>query len=142
MIIQYSGTAADTEKTTDLISSQVRLHSLNTGRQVRVQTALRMIKQMLFRYGGHIGAYLVLGGVDCTGPHLFTIHAAGSTDRLPYVSMGSGSLAAMATFETGFKPGENRQTNKQTTNNKQTNKQTNKQIEKQMNNQPTSKQTE
>ena len=105
LLSYLTGTAADTEKTTDLISSQIRLHSLSTGRQPRVRTALRMLKQMLARYGGHIGAYLVLGGVDITGPHLYTVHAAGSTDKLPYVSMGSGSLAAMATFETGYKLG-------------------------------------
>jgi 20S proteasome subunit beta 2 len=46
----------------------------------------------------------VLGGVDSTGPHLFTIHAHGSTDKLPYVTMGSGSLAAMAVFESAYKP--------------------------------------
>jgi 20S proteasome subunit beta 2 len=56
------------------------------------------------RYQGHIGAALVLGGVDATGPHLFTIHPHGSTDKLPYVTMGSGSLAAMAVFESGWKP--------------------------------------
>jgi 20S proteasome subunit beta 2 len=44
-----------------------------------------------------------LGGVDATGPHLFTIHPHGSTDKLPYVTMGSGSLAAMAVFESGWK---------------------------------------
>ena len=42
----------------------------------------------LFSYQGHIGAYLVLGGVDSSGPHLFTVHAHGSTDKLPYVTMG------------------------------------------------------
>src|SRR5260221_3879315 len=56
------------------------------------------------RYQGHIGAALVLGGVDATGPHLFTIHPHGSTDKLPYVTMGSGSLAAMAVFESGWGP--------------------------------------
>jgi 20S proteasome subunit beta 2 len=55
------------------------------------------------RHQGHIGAALVLGGVDATGPHLFTIHPHGSTDKLPYVTMGSGSLAAMAVFESGWK---------------------------------------
>lgn len=40
-----------------------------------------------------------------TGPQLFTIAPHGSTDKLPYVTMGSGSLAAMATFETGWKAG-------------------------------------
>jgi 20S proteasome subunit beta 2 len=41
----------------------------------------------------------VLGGVDETGPHLFTVQPHGSTTELPYVTMGSGSLAAMAVFE-------------------------------------------
>jgi len=63
-----------------------------------------MLKQHLFRYQGHIGAYLVVAGVDPTGVGLFTVHAHGSTDKLPYVTMGSGSLAAMAVFETTWKP--------------------------------------
>ena len=45
----------------------------------------------------------MLGGVDATGPHLFTVHPHGSTDKLPYVTMGSGSLAAMAVFESEWK---------------------------------------
>ena len=64
---------------------------------------MTMLKQHLFRYQGHIGAYLVVAGVDPTGVGLFTVHAHGSTDKLPYVTMGSGSLAAMAVFETCWK---------------------------------------
>jgi 20S proteasome subunit beta 2 len=45
----------------------------------------------------------VLGGVDVNGPHLHTIYPHGSTDELPYVTMGSGSLAAMAVFEAKYK---------------------------------------
>eukprot|EP01098_Paradermamoeba_levis_P001530 TRINITY_DN117_c0_g1_i1.p1 TRINITY_DN117_c0_g1~~TRINITY_DN117_c0_g1_i1.p1 ORF type:complete len:305 (-),score=122.16 TRINITY_DN117_c0_g1_i1:31-864(-) len=100
-----AGTAADTEKTTDLISSNLELHRLATGRQPRVVTALTMLKRMLFRYQGHISAALVLGGVDITGPSLYTVYPHGSTDRLPYVTMGSGSLAAMAIMEAHYKPG-------------------------------------
>ncbi|CAI5667721.1 unnamed protein product [Oreochromis niloticus] len=99
-----AGTAADTEMTTQLISSNLELHSLSTGRLPRVATANRMLKQMLFRYQGYIGAALVLGGVDCNGPHLYSIYPHGSTDKLPYVTMGSGSLAAMAVFEDRYKP--------------------------------------
>lgn len=149
-----AGTAADTEMTTQLISSNMELHSLSTGRLPRVVTANRMLKQMLFRcllwwvgggrgalgpiplgscgvplqagqpaqllrgtlrtqaaseskavafgikyatpppctcvprYQGYIGAALVLGGVDVTGPHLYSIYPHGSTDKLPYVTMG------------------------------------------------------
>ena len=59
---------------------------------------------MFFRYQGHIGAALVLGGFDATGPHLYTVYPHGSTDKLPYVTMGSGSLAAMSVFESRWKP--------------------------------------
>ncbi len=55
------------------------------------------------RYQGHVSAALVLGGVDFRGPHLFTVYPHGSTDSLPYCTMGSGSLNAMAVFESGYK---------------------------------------
>jgi len=98
-----AGTAADTEFTTALVSSNLELHALSTGRKPRVVTVMTMLKQHLFRYQGHIGAYLVVAGCDPTGSHLFTVHAHGSTDKLPYVTMGSGSLAAMSVFETQWK---------------------------------------
>jgi 20S proteasome alpha/beta subunit len=56
------------------------------------------------RYQGHIGAALVLGGYDINGPQLYTIYPHGSTDKLPYVTMGSGSLAAMSVFESKWRP--------------------------------------
>ncbi|KAI1922421.1 proteasome core particle subunit beta 2 [Ophidiomyces ophidiicola] len=99
-----AGTAADTEFTTALISSNLELHALSTGRKPRVVTCMTLLKQHLFRHQGHIGAYLVVAGVDPTGVGLYTVHAHGSTDRLPYVTMGSGSLAAMSVFETMWKP--------------------------------------
>lgn len=70
---------------------------------------MTMLKQHLFRYQGYIGAYLVVAGVDPTGTSLFTVHAHGSTDKLPYVTMGSGSLAAMSVFESTWKHGLDRQ---------------------------------
>ncbi|KAJ3055128.1 Proteasome subunit beta type-7 [Rhizophlyctis rosea] len=98
-----AGTAADCDHTTHLIESKLELHRLQTGRPSRVSTALTMLKQMLFRYQGQIGCALVLGGFDVNGPHLYTIYPHGSTDKLPYVTMGSGSLAAMAVFESRWR---------------------------------------
>lgn len=63
---------------------------------------MTLLKRMLFRYQGHVSAALVLGGCDVTGAHLYTVWPHGSTDKLPYVTMGSGSLAAMAVFERGY----------------------------------------
>lgn len=87
-----------------MISSQLELLRLNTGREVHVKTANTLLKRMLFRYQGHVSAALVLGGVDNTGPHIYSIHPHGSTDKLPYTTMGSGSLAAMSVFESRWHP--------------------------------------
>ena len=102
-----AGTAADTEMTTQNISSQLALLRMNTKSESRAVTACTMLKRLLFRYQGHISAALVLGGVDETGAHIYQIHPHGSTSYQPYTTMGSGSLAAMAVFETEWREGMN-----------------------------------
>jgi len=104
-----AGTAADTEFTTALIASKIELHRMATGKQPRLVTALTMLKRLLFRYQGHIGAALILGGFDCNGPSLYQVYPHGSTDYLPYVTMGSGSVNAMAIFETEYRDGMSRE---------------------------------
>jgi 20S proteasome subunit beta 2 len=98
-----AGTAADTMAVTDMVSTALELHRYATGRDSRVVTAMTLLKGHLFKYQGHVSAALVLGGVDLNGPHLFTIYPHGSTDSLPFATMGSGSLNAMAVFEAGYK---------------------------------------
>ena len=89
-----------------MVSSSLKLHSYATNRQPRVVSALTQLKSHLFKYQGHVSAALVLGGVDINGPHLHTVFPHGSTDTLPFVTMGSGSLNAMSVFEAGYREGE------------------------------------
>ncbi|TRZ03694.1 hypothetical protein DNTS_029162, partial [Danionella cerebrum] len=56
-----------------------------------------------FRYHGQIGANLLLGGVDCRGGHLYDIGPYGDMDKVPFLAMGSGNLAAMGILENGYK---------------------------------------
>ncbi|XP_035038578.1 proteasome 20S subunit beta 13a [Hippoglossus stenolepis] len=99
-----AGTAADTEKTTELVSSNLTIFSLNSGRNPRVVMAVNILQDMLYRYHGQIGANLILGGVDCTGNHLYTVGPYGSVNKMPYLAMGSGDLAALGILEDQFKP--------------------------------------
>nr|CAR94033.1 CG18341-PA [Drosophila melanogaster]CAR94034.1 CG18341-PA [Drosophila melanogaster]CAR94037.1 CG18341-PA [Drosophila melanogaster]CAR94038.1 CG18341-PA [Drosophila melanogaster] len=99
-----AGTAADTEMITLTTSAELDLHRLNTERRVPVVCASMMLRRTLFRYQGHIGAALVMGGVDTTGPQLYCIYPCGSNDKIPYAAMGSGTLAAMSVLEHGWKP--------------------------------------
>ncbi|EDW31001.1 GL15166 [Drosophila persimilis] len=99
-----AGTAADTEMITLTTSSQLNLHQMSTKRLVPVVCASIMLRRTLFRYQGHIGAALVVGGVDRWGPQIYCNHSCGSNDKLPYAAMGSGTLAAMTVLEHGWKP--------------------------------------
>ncbi|KPP58162.1 Proteasome subunit beta type 7 precursor-like, partial [Scleropages formosus] len=99
-----AGTAADTKQMTDLLASNLSIFTMNSGRNPRVVMAMQILQDMLFRYRGQIGANLILGGVDCTGNHLYTVGPYGDMDKVQYLAMGSGDLAAMGILEDGFKP--------------------------------------
>lgn len=40
------------------------------------------------RYQGYVGASLIVGGVDFTGPQLYSVHPHGSYSRLPFTALG------------------------------------------------------
>lgn len=67
-----------------MLSAQLRLLELNTGKKARVVTALRRAKQHLFSYMGHVGAYLLIGGVDPTGPHLYQVYLICSCSTIAF----------------------------------------------------------
>lgn len=99
-----AGTAADCDMVTREMEQNVEFQRLEMNSQPRVVSVLTQLKRKLFNYQGYVGAYLIVGGVDATGKHLFTCYAHGSTDKLPYVTMGSGSLAALSVMESSWKP--------------------------------------
>src|SRR5438105_13688453 len=89
-----------------MLSSNLRLQELNSGRKkARVIMAMKVAKQHLFNHQGYIGAYLLLGGVDPTGPHLYDLSANGTSMARQFAADGSGSYAAISVLERGFKQG-------------------------------------
>lgn len=100
-----AGTSADTIRVSAYVSANMELMRMNTNRKfLPVAAAAQFTKQYLHRYNGRIKAHLILGGIDSGGPHIYNIHPYGSTDRVPYATMGSGSLAAMSVLESRWKP--------------------------------------
>uniref|UniRef100_A0A3Q4N4P6 Proteasome 20S subunit beta 13a n=1 Tax=Neolamprologus brichardi TaxID=32507 RepID=A0A3Q4N4P6_NEOBR len=97
--------ATSGEVVADKMCAKIHYISPNIyGRNPRVVMAVNILQDMLYRYHGQIGANLILGGVDCTGNHLYTVEPYGSVNKVPYLSMGSGDLAALGILEDGFKP--------------------------------------
>ena len=46
-----------------------------------------------------------MGGVDCKGSHVVYIHAGGNHAYLPFIAMGSGSLACISILEGKYRDG-------------------------------------
>lgn len=85
----------------------------NTNRLlIPVIAPVTFAKHHFFRYHGRISAYLVVGGVDNEGPHIFALYPHGSTDSLPYATLGSGGKAAMSIIESRWKPDMNEEDGK------------------------------
>ncbi|CAM5105356.1 unnamed protein product [Natator depressus] len=99
-----AGVAADAEVTTQMLSSNMELHSLATGRPPRVATACRFLKQMLFRYQGHIGASLILGASTPRAPPVQRPPPRLHQQTALHLHGGSGAAAAIAVLEDRFKP--------------------------------------
>jgi 20S proteasome subunit beta 2 len=72
-----AGTAADNEYFTKKLSAELELLRMNTGRESKVSTLVSRASAHLFRYGGNIGAYLIIAGFDSEGPHLCQVAANG-----------------------------------------------------------------
>jgi len=97
-----AGTSADAENINRILFHQLELQRLSTGRESRVLTSVTMCKDYLYKHGGNISAALILGGFDMMGSQLFSIHPHGSTESLPFLAMGSGSLAAISILENSY----------------------------------------
>jgi len=64
-----AGTAADCDHVTEMIKRELEMHRLNThSTENRVQMAATRLTTHAFKYGGHIGTHLIVGGVDVKGP--------------------------------------------------------------------------
>lgn len=98
-----AGTAADLEYVKLMMRSELEMQRLYTGSESRLSHVESRLTHHLFRYQGHVGAAIIVGGVDVKGPQLVTINPYGNSMRLPFTTMGSGSLAAMGVLETKYR---------------------------------------
>lgn len=93
------------EMTTRYVSVNMELLRRNTERKiVPIDAAITFTKRYLFSYNGRFSNYLIFGGVDNEGPHIRAVYPHGSADKLPFATMGSGSLAAISIFESRWEP--------------------------------------
>lgn len=99
-----AGLVADAQAMVDQAKALSNLYYYDKGRTIPVRAVSKIISNILFgQRPYYMGVSLLIGGVDDTGPHLFSLDAAGSLIEDKYVSTGSGSVIAYGVLEDAFK---------------------------------------
>jgi len=104
LAMTISGNVADAQRTVEILRVNAQLYRLNTARPMPVSSAARLVANLLFssRYAPLI-AQVLIGGMDDSGPHVFSIDPFGSITEEKCVATGSGSPIAYGVLEDKFK---------------------------------------
>ena len=99
-----AGTVADAQRVVDILTANAKLYKIKMNRPMPVQTAARLIANLLFsaRYVP-LATQVLIGGLDSSGPHVFNLDPYGSLTEEKFVSTGSGSPIAYGVLEDKYK---------------------------------------
>lgn len=104
LAMTIAGVVADAQQIVDLLKVNAKLYKLNNERRMPVSSAARLLANRLFssRLAPMVTRVLV-GGVDDTGSHIFSIDPLGSLTEEECVATGSGSPIAYGVLEDRYK---------------------------------------
>jgi proteasome beta subunit len=106
LAMTISGLVADAQQTVEILKANSRLYRLQRKSPIPVSTAARLVANLFFsnRYSPFL-AQIVIGGVDDSGPRIFTIDPFGSIIEEKCVATGSGSPVAYGVLEEKYREG-------------------------------------
>src|SRR4030067_658669 len=104
MGMTIAGTVADAQRVVDILTANAQLYRINLNRPMPVNSAARLIANLLFsaRYIP-LATQVLIGGIDETGPHVFNLDPFGSLTEEKFVSTGSGSPIAYGVLEDKYR---------------------------------------
>ena len=97
-----AGSVADAQKVIDIITVNAQLYRINLNRPMPISSAARMTSNLLFSARG-LMAQILIGGLDESGSHLYSLDPFGSLTEEKVSSTGSGSPLAIGILEDKFK---------------------------------------
>ncbi len=95
-----AGTVGDAQAIVEMLKANSALYRLDMNRPIPVQSAARMVSNILFQARYYpLSVQALIGGMDDTGGHIFALDPLGSMMEERYVSTGSGSPVAYGVLE-------------------------------------------
>lgn len=106
LAMTISGGVADAQRTVDILKVNAQLYKLNMGRPMPINSAARLVANLLFSARlAPLIAHVLVGGIDDIGPHVFSVDPFGSLVEEKCVATGSGSPVAYGVLEDKYKEG-------------------------------------
>ena len=103
LAMTISGVVADAQKTVATLKANARMYRLQRRIAMPVSAAARLVANLFFSHRLFpFMAQIIIGGIDSSGPHLFSIDPFGSITEEKYVATGSGSPIAYGILEERF----------------------------------------
>ncbi len=105
MAMTISGGVADAQRVVDILKANAHLYRLSTSRPMPISSAARLVANLLFssRYAP-LQAQILIGGMDGTAFHVFSVDPFGTITEEKMVATGSGSPVAYGVLEDKYKP--------------------------------------
>ncbi len=100
----FAGTVGDAQVMVRYLQAEVALYRMRKGAPIRVESAATLTANILNtnRYYPYL-AWLIVGGIDATGCHVFALDAGGGSIEDRFVSIGSGSPFVYGILEDAWK---------------------------------------
>lgn len=104
--VSIAGSASDAVNVVNLMRVELKSYKLENNHQASVKTATSLLSLVLYSGYRNYQPYLVqfiIGGVDDSGSHVYSMDMIGSITEEKYASSGSGSLFALSKLEDSWK---------------------------------------
>lgn len=106
LAMTIAGGVAVAQRVVEILKINARLYELEKNRSIPVQSAARLVSNMLFsnrEVGSPLPMQALVGGFDETGPHVYNLDPYGSLTEEKMVSTGSGSPLAYGVLESQYR---------------------------------------
>ncbi len=99
-----AGSVADAQTIMDILKAETKLYKLKNGKPMKIKSVARLLSNILFN--ARVNPYMlqtIVGGIDDTGPHVYSLDPLGSVMPETFVSTGSGSPVAYGVLESEYR---------------------------------------
>ncbi|HEY4822287.1 MAG TPA: archaeal proteasome endopeptidase complex subunit beta [Candidatus Bathyarchaeia archaeon] len=104
LAMTIAGVVGDAQAIVEMLKANAALYKLDMARPMPVNSAARMVSNILFSSRFYpLGVQALIGGVDDTGGHIFAVDPLGSMMEEKFVSTGSGSPVAYGVLESEWR---------------------------------------